>query len=464
MHVSSTRFPHLVFAALLLLVLSPVPARAAQEPATRLFRIFLTDGTNLVSYGEFARVAGRVVFSVPIGEVARDPRLEVVGIPDDAVDWAKTDEYANAVRARQYAATRGEEEFAVLTGHVTVALNDVMAETNPARRLAMAQEARQNLAAWPAANHGYKAEEVARLVALFDDAIAELSAGAAQSSINLSLVAMTLPPPPVALIADPDVRGTFELAYAAAARASDPAERSALLRSLSSDLRYAPASDPWAVSLRRRIESMLADEARTDRAYGGLVTATMKAARERTARADVKGLQDTIARVLRADATLGRKRPGQVAALLATLDAQLNEARRLRLAQDAWLLRRQGLQAYHVAITAPLERLEGFRKWLDSIRTLAGPDPRFLTPLAERARLAHLELMAVTPPAEAQTAHNLLASAFHMTRHAASLRRTAVSSRDMKVAWDASAAAAGALSLADSAITELQKLVSPLSR
>ena len=464
MHVSSTRFPHIVAAALLLLLFGPFSVGAAQEPAPLLFRIFLTDGSNLVSYGEFARVAGRVVFSVPIGEVARDPRLEVVGIPDAAVDWPKTEEYATAVRARRYAATRGEEDFAILTGHVTAALNDVMAETNPARRLAMAQEARQNLAAWPAANYGYKAEEVARMVALFDDAIAELSAAAGQSSINLNLVATTLPPPPPRLMPTPDVRDTFELAYAAAARASDPGERSALLRSLSSDLRYAPASDPWAVALRRRIETTLADEVRTDKAYAGLVTSTLNVARTRTSRGDVKGLQDTIARVLRADATLGRRRPGEIAALLAALDANLNEARRLRLAQDAWLLRQDGVRAYQKAIALPLERLEGFRKWLDSIRTLAGPDPRYLTPLAERARLAHLELMAAKPPPEAQAAHNLLASAFHMTRHAASLRRAAVSSSDMKVAWDASAAAAGALSLADNAIAELQKLLSPLPR
>jgi hypothetical protein len=464
MHVSSTAFPHRRFALLLLLVLLAVPRPAAQEQAPLLFRIFLTDGTQLVSYGEFARVAGRVVFSVPIGEIARNPRLQVIGIPEDAVDWAKTDDYSRAVRAKRYAETRGEEDFAILTGHVTAALNDVMGEPNPARRLAMAQEARQNLAAWPAANYGYKTDEVARLVALFDDAIAELSAAAGQSSISLSLVAMTAPPPAAAIVPDPDVRGTFELAYAAATRATDPAERSTLLRSLSEDLRYAPASDPWAVALRRRIGSALAVEERTDAAYKDLVSSTLQRARERAARADVTGLQAMIRRVLRQDEALGRKRPGEVTGLLAALDARLDEARRLRLARDAWLLRQEGIKAYRAAISAPVDRLTSFRKWLEGIRTLAGPDPRFLTPLADRAKVAHLELMAVTPPPEAQSAHNLLASALHLTRHAASLRRAAVSSSDMKVAWDASAAAAGALSLADRALDELQQLLSPLPR
>ena len=463
MNVSSTAFPHLRFAIVLLAILLGIPLHA-QDPPPLVFRIFLMDGTQLVSYGEFARVAGRVVFSVPIGEVSRNPRLQVIGLPDDAVDWARTEEYALAVRAGRYASTRGEEDFAILSGHVTVALNDLVTEPNPARRLAMAQEARQNLAAWPAANYGYKAEEVARLVTLFDDAIAELSAAAGQSSINLSLVAMTPPPPAAAVLPDPDVRSTFEMAFAAATRASDPAERSMLLGSLSDDLRHAPANDPWAVGLRRRIDTALAAEVRTDKAYSSLVSSTLRGARERVARGDVGGLQAMISQVLRQDDGLGRKRPGAVSSLLAALDAQLDEARKMRLAQDAWLLRQSGIKAYREAIDVPVGRLTSFRKWLESIRALAGPDPRFLTPLADRARIAHLELMAVTPPAEAQSAHNLLASALHLTRHAASLRRAAVSSGDMKVAWDASAAAAGALSLADRAIDELQQLLSPLPR
>jgi hypothetical protein len=464
MNVSSTTFPHLRFALVLLLVLLAVPLHGAQDPPPPIFRIFLMDGSQLVSYGEFARVGGRVVFSVPVGEIRRTPRLQVIGLPEEAIDWAKTDEYALAVRAKRYAESRGEEDFAILTGHVTVALNDLVAEPNPARRLAMAQEARKNLAAWPAANYGYKADEVSRLVALFDDAIAELSAAAGQSSVNLSLVAMTAPPPPLTVLPDPDVKATFDMAYAAATRATDPDERTALLSSLSEDLRHAPATDPWAVDLRRRIDTALAAEVRTDKAYSGLVTSTLRQARERVARADVTGLQAMISRVLRQDDALGRRRPGAVAGLLAALDAQLDEARKMRLAQDAWLLRQSGIKAYREAIDAPIERLNSFRKWLESIRALAGPDPRFLTPLAERARIGHLELMAVTPPPEAQSAHNLLASALHLTRHAASLRRAAVSSGDMKVAWDASAAAAGALSLADRATDELQQLLSPLPR
>jgi hypothetical protein len=101
-----------------------------------------------------------------------------------------------------------------------------------------------------------------------------------------------------------------------------------------------------------------------------------------------------------------------------------------------------------------------FRKWLESIRELAGPDPKYLRPLDDRARLAHLELMAVSAPAEAQAAQGLLSAALNMTRQAAVLRRNAVSSNDIKIAWDASAAASGALTLGERAVHELDRLIS----
>ena len=53
-------------AAALVAAVLVMPARrsAAAEDAT-LLRVFLNDGTSLVSYGEPARVGDRVVFSMP---------------------------------------------------------------------------------------------------------------------------------------------------------------------------------------------------------------------------------------------------------------------------------------------------------------------------------------------------------------------------------------------------------------
>jgi hypothetical protein len=301
---------------------------------------------------------------------------------------------------------------------------------------------------------------VAQLVSIFDDVIAEMRVEAGLSQFDLSLVAATQPPPPVELLAAPDARSSFEMAYRSAMLASEPAERTALLRALSSSMPGAPGDATWAAPLRRRVDSALAAEARADRAYRDLSESSLKAARQLVARADVQGLQGIIARALRSDDALGGRRPGEMAALLAALDLELTEARKLRLARDAWALRREIISEYRGQISAPVERMKQFRKWLESIRNLDGPDPKFLRPLDDRARLAHLELMGVTPPAEAQGAHGLLAAALHMTRQAAALRRNAVSSNDIKIAWDASAAAAGALTLAEQGLDELQRLIS----
>lgn len=463
MHVSSTRFPQACLIALVLAFGGAIGA-VQERPAAQLFRIFLSDGGTLVSYGEFARLGGRVVFSVPLGDAAAEPKLQVLSIDETLVDWEKTDAYAEAVRAKHYADTRGEQDYALLTGQVTAALNDIALTADPKRRLAMAEEARRNLAAWPAANHNFRAADVAQLVSIFDDVIAEMRVEAGEGRFDLSLVATTEPPPPAKLLPAPDARSSFEMAYRSAMLASDPAERTALLRTLSESIAFAPRTAAWAGPLRGQIQAALAAEVRTDRAYRDLADTSLKDARQLRARGDVRGLQSVIARALRSDGALGGRRPGEMAALLAALDLELNEARRLRLARDAWALRREAVVEYRERISAPVERLSQFRKWLESIRNLDGPEPKFLRPLDDRARLAHLELMAVTPPAEAQSVHGLLAAALHMTRQAAALRTNAVSSNDIKIAWDASAAAAGALTLAERALDELQRLISSESR
>src|SRR4051812_29179377 len=80
---------------------------AAIENVT-LFRVFLNDGTAVVSYGEFARVGDRVVFSMPIGAggaaSSAVPVLHVVNIPADAVDWPATSRYAESARFAHYVA------------------------------------------------------------------------------------------------------------------------------------------------------------------------------------------------------------------------------------------------------------------------------------------------------------------------------------------------------------------------
>ena len=63
----------------LLCVFAPCVAGAATSDPM-LFRLFLHDGTSVVSYGEFARVDDRVVFSLMAGGIV-EPRLQVASLP-----------------------------------------------------------------------------------------------------------------------------------------------------------------------------------------------------------------------------------------------------------------------------------------------------------------------------------------------------------------------------------------------
>ena len=94
--------------ALFLCVAAANPAHARNQatavaapeatPEATLFRVFLLDGTSVVTFGEFARVADQVVLSVPVGGTAQDPRLQAVTLAASRVDWEKTDRHAASTR------------------------------------------------------------------------------------------------------------------------------------------------------------------------------------------------------------------------------------------------------------------------------------------------------------------------------------------------------------------------------
>ena len=104
------------------------PAHAADEAT--LFRVFLTDGSSIVTYGEFARVADQVVLSVPVGGTVQDPRLQAVTLAASRVDWEKTDRYAASTRYQRYVSTRAEADFQLLTDEVASVLSSIAQSTD----------------------------------------------------------------------------------------------------------------------------------------------------------------------------------------------------------------------------------------------------------------------------------------------------------------------------------------------
>jgi hypothetical protein len=140
------------------------------------------------------------------------------------------------------------------------------------------------------------------------------------------------------------------------------------------------------------------------------------------------------------------------------LQVRLEVARGLRLARDRWLLQRPAVLAYQSAIKTGLDDFSRSRSPLDAIRRLAGPDASVLTSLAVRLAIAIRRLEAIRPPDELSGAHALLVSAAKLAANAVSVRREAIQSGDIAVAWDASAAAAGAMMLFSKARGDMESV------
>jgi hypothetical protein len=417
--------PVLAGAVLVLAFLAPLTAAASD---TTLFRVILKDGTALTSYGEYARVGDRVVFSMPFGSIPAGPQLQLVSLPASAVDWETTERYADSVRYARYLETRAEEDYAVLTGEIARRLNELSLVSDGAARLGIAEEARRLLMEWPASHFGYRSKDIREMVALLDEAIRSQAKAGAQA-FDLSLVAsssLTMP-----LLPDPTPAQLIDQAMAAARFADNSVERTSLLRSVIAfiDQSLPQLSRAWAKRSRASASAALKAELKTDQSYARLRDGTVTSAQRMAASADVDGVSNLIRRVRRADEGLGKKRPAEIDALVTHLEARLDAARRLRLARDQWDLRSEILLSYRDRAEKAVEALEGLKRPLADIRTLSGPDPRNLKKIRQRITAARQRLSLIVPPAEVASQHAMLVSAFHLAEQAVDTRERAILAR-----------------------------------
>jgi hypothetical protein len=169
------------------------------------------------------------VVSVPLGETVAGPDLHLVSIPSDSVDWEKTDAYAESVRAARYAGTRGPDDFALLNNAVTIALTDIALTNDPARKIAMAGEARQNVTRW-IAEHMATARKRWRNGVLFDDVVSRRARPRGRTST--SVIANLAVPPTAPLLPPPTLPGQRRAGAAGGALAPDATERMSLLRAV----------------------------------------------------------------------------------------------------------------------------------------------------------------------------------------------------------------------------------------
>ena len=438
------------------------PGVGAAASDAMLLRLFLTDGTSVVSYGEFARVDDRVVFSMVIGGDA-EPRLHAATLPASAVDWARTDQHAASTRFQWYAQTRAEEDFLRLSDGVAGVLNEVLLTTDRTRALEVAQQARATLAEWPREHYGYRQQDVREILSFLDEVISDLRAAAGMTSFDVALVATTPDVVLEPLATMPSLREQIDQAFRVASLTERPSERVALLQDALLLLDEAGAVIPpaGAAALRRVAETRIREEQIIDVRYGELARRLMKAATRWAARARIGDVERVLDRIPREDARLGRRRPEMVQALRASVQSQLDAARRLRLRRDQWAIRRSLYRDYQRSVGAQLVQLVKSQPALEAIRRLDGPTPDALATLQARLRGGAEQLDRIRPPGDLRITHDLLVGAWRFAENAVNGRYQAARAASVTTAWEASSAAAGALLLLSRVQQEIRELLEP---
>jgi hypothetical protein len=375
-----------------------------------LFRIFLTDGTSLVSYGELARLdEDRVVFSMPTSASIDNPELHLINISAERIDWRKTVDYAESARAARYLATRAETDYALLTSRVEQMLNSVALTSDAKRRLTIVEGARKVLADWPPDHYNYKLDEIEQTLTA-----ARLADSAAERTSLLSVA----------------------------------------LASLDREAKALPAE--WAAATKVTATAKLAHETQIDRTYQVFGARILKTASDRARSADVRGVQQLMSQVKLEDKTLGELRPDAVISLLAAVEERLDAARRLRLERDRWALKLPDLRRYRSSVNPILRSLGEIEPELEDIKSLAGSGPDALGSILRTSDEILKNIATIKPPDDLREAHGLLVSAAQLAASAAKIRREAALTANMTRAWDASSAAAGALMLAARVQTDMQ--------
>jgi hypothetical protein len=435
-------------------------ALVSDAAAAAFFRVYFTDGTSVVTYGEIARVDDRVVFSVPVGGAQDDPRLHTVTLSAALVDWTRTNGYTASARYQQYA-ERAESDYQRLTDEVAALLNDIAVSTDRARALALAEQARRRLTEWPRTRYGYRQDDIREIVSLIDGAIVRLGGGS-RAEFELAFVATAQPIAIEPLAVMPTAREQLDQLVRVLDLTTASRDRIALMQSALALIANGTGIDAAAVAgLRRRLETGLRQEVAVDRRYAAMTQKLVAQATRAAAGAKIDDVERALDRVPREDARLGRRRPEVVQALTATLHVQLERARRMRLLLDQWSVRKSLFRDYQRAVSSDILQLVKAHDALESIRTLDGPDPERLDDLRLRLSGGAARLERLRIPEYLRPTHDLLVGAWRFAETAVNARTQAVLSGQLPRAWEASSAAAGSMMMLQRAQQELRALLEP---
>ncbi|MBA2355722.1 MAG: hypothetical protein H0V80_13775 [Acidobacteria bacterium] len=434
-------------------IVSPAVATEAADEAAALpwYRVFLSDGQVIAVFGEITRVDDMVIVNVPTGPPdGGAPPTRALSLAASAVDWTRTDAYREVASRARFDQADGARVYAAFTDEVASTLRDVALLPDPLERIRRLESARARLAEWPAAHHGSRAGDVAATLSVVDDLLNGMRAAAGQRTFALALSATpaAVPAGAAALLPPPTLQDAVAQALGLASRVIEPAEKIALLESAASMLEIPDATGAaWAAGARRDVSDALRGEQRLTRAYVGLRQWALTRAARLMARADVRGLlrlrQDVDAR----DGRLRRQRPAEAAALLATLDVRLETTRRHRLLLERWQERQPALRRYADVVGRQISPGAPLWRALEDVKALAGPNASLLARAEAQVVGSRADAATLVVPDDARAVHGLWTSTTQMALRALRTRRAAVASGNLQQAWEASAAAAGALLL-----------------
>lgn len=432
--------------------------RPAAADAT-LFRVFLRDGSSLVTYGELARVSDQVIFSMPVGGPPEAPRLHAVTLASDLVDWTRTERHAASARYLRYVDTRAETDYDRLITEVAVVLNRIAQATDRAAALALAEGARRTLTDWPRTHFGYRQDEVRDIVTHLDQAISTLRGS---GTIELSLFSAVAPVAVEAPAMMPGPAEQLEQLVRVLRVTPEARDRIALLQA---GLMLLAESNPGMIpghdTLRRTLDRQLRYELGVDERYARLSRQLVERATRAAANAKIGDVERVIDAIAREDARLGHQRPAVIQAVRNSVEVHLAAARRLRLLRDQWEVRRDLYRAYQRAVGTPIVQLVKSQTALDDIRRLDGPSPKQLATLRSRLSGGAERLQRVLVPEDLRGTHELVVGAWRFAETAARTRLDAVSSGSLSTAWEASSAAAGALMMLSRAQQQLREFLEP---
>jgi hypothetical protein len=419
--------------------------------AGAVFRVFLKNGQALPSYGESAIVGDRIVFTLLVGAGDARPTVQLMSLPADRVDLVRTRRYADAMRARHYAATRGEVDYAAMTQEVQRTLAQLTSVQDPRKRLEVAEQARKRLLDWAAGTYGYRAAEVRELTGLFDDVIAELRAAAGERKFAVELRSGPAEIASEPILAVPTLAESIGLALEAARVADGEAERLAILRAAQALAAAGGVTGDLSAALRRELDA----ESNAAVGYSTLFSSVRARAEDARRRADVRGVEEAITALKSGDRDLGARRPQRVEALLAELGSLLESTRTHRAALDRYAKVRGSLLQYERTVRPVMSGLDGATPMLNALREMKYTAYERLERMTGRLAAFRKSLETIAAPDDLADVHATLDSALKMASYAVARRRLAMSIMSEVIDREASSAAAGALMLSGLAREQL---------